>query len=125
MGMLLNKIVLKTGEEFIGIIDYISSKQIYFFDFTSNYYVTEDIIILAMMWRGNALDSTRFSVYCASALPGIQLPQAKLIAISNIEHCDIPLCPTPKAKQRKRKIRNIQLSTVQKNQKVTNNVPRV
>lgn len=106
---LLNTIHLKTGETLIGIVDYITTKQIYFFDFTKQAEFSPDILFLAMMWRGNSLSNTRFSVYCAINYPGLELPEAKLIPVSNIEDCDFEITQSPKAKQRKRKIRQVKL----------------
>jgi hypothetical protein len=108
---LLHKIELKTGETMIGIVDYVSTKQLFFFDFTNDYTLDDDLLILAMMWRGNSPDTTRFSVYCAMYFPTLQLPTAKLIPLSNIDQCDVSLTPTPKPKSRRRKIRSVALTS--------------
>ena len=98
---LLNKIKLKDGTEFIGIVDFVSNKKIYMFDFSK---VQEDFIILATLWAGNS-DSLRFSVYCAINYPHIKLPQAIIIHKNNIEVSNKELVETEKTKFRRRMIK--------------------
>jgi hypothetical protein len=98
---LLDAIELKDGKTLIGIVDYISSKQLYFFDFTQDTDV--DYLLLAILWKGNN-PGMRFSVYCTINYPTVQLPRAILVPISNIQRA-IYNITTKKPKQRKRNIR--------------------
>jgi len=102
--LLLNKIVLKNGKTYHGIIDYVTKRQVYFFDFSEMYKFNTDLLIMAMMWKGNSSSNIRFSIYVALNYPNFPLPPAKLIPAASIEECDIPLNETPKGKQRRRKI---------------------
>ena len=101
---LLNKIELKNGKSFIGIVDYITTKQLYFFDFTNEKYI--DYILLAILWKGN-YDNMRFSVFCAINFPNIDLPRVILLPQSNIEDIDGMLPEFDKPKQKKRIIKNL------------------
>lgn len=99
---LLDTIILKDGKKLTGIIDYVSSKQIYFFDFTHE--VNIDYLLLAILWKGyNA--NIRFSVYCIVEHPETALPRAILIPINNIKSSDKKLSKTKKIKQRKKSIK--------------------
>ena len=98
---LLNRITLKDGTQLRGIIDYVTDKYIYFFDTEET---TIDFLMLTILWIGNA-DHLRFSVYVTQYYPGIILPTAKLIPISNIASSNKPIEPTIKVKQRKRMIK--------------------
>lgn len=98
---LMNRITLKDGTQLCGIIDYVTDKHVYFFNTEET---TIDFLMLAILWVGNA-DHLRFSVYVTQYYPGILLPNAKLIPISNIKHSNKPIIPTSKVKQRRRMIK--------------------
>lgn len=98
---LLNRITLKDGKQLCGVIDYVTDKHVYFFDTEET---TIDFLMLVILWIGNA-DHLRFSVYITQYYPGITLPTAKLIPISNIQHSNKPIVVTEKVKQRRRMIK--------------------
>jgi hypothetical protein len=99
---LFNKITLKDGRVVKGIIDYITTKQIYFFDYTNNKNV--DYVLLSILWKGNH-DNMRFSVFCAIEFPELELPNVILIPQSNISSMTGSLPNYEKHKQRKRIIK--------------------
>ncbi len=99
---LFNKITLKDGRQIKGIIDYVTTKQIYFFDYTNNKNV--DYVLLSILWKGNHADM-RFSVFCAIEFPDLDLPTVVLIPQSNIINIEGKLPDYQKHKQRKRIIK--------------------
>lgn len=99
---LLDIIITKDGKKFSGIIDYTTTKQLYFFDFTSESEI--DYLLLAIMWRGNN-NNLRFSVYTTIHYPDVKLPQAKLLPISNIETMNKTIEKVKPPKQRKKTIK--------------------
>lgn len=99
---LLSKIELHDGRELIGVIDFVTKKQIYFFDFTFEESI--DYILLTMLWKGNN-NKMRFSVFCAVEYPDVRLPQAKLIPVSNIKNINTKIPEYIKPHQRKKTIR--------------------
>jgi len=99
---LFNQITLKDGRELRGIIDYVTSKQIYFFDYTNNKNV--DYILLSILWKGNHSDM-RFSVFCAIEFPDLDLPNVVLVPQSNVAEIRGLLPEYQKHKQRKRIIK--------------------
>lgn len=81
---IFDEITFNDGETKYGIIDYISTKHLYFFDFTE----IDDAAysILAIAWRAECLeDPKRFSVFCLINYPRLRLPKAKLIPKSAIK----------------------------------------
>lgn len=100
---LLNKITLKDGRELIGIIDYTTTKQLYFFDFTNNE-KNIDYILLSIMWKGN-YDHLRFSVFCTIQYPDIRLPNVILIPQNLVQSIQGNLPSYIKPKQKKRIIK--------------------
>ena len=68
----IDEIVLKDGRTLNGVVDYVTKKYIYFFDFTTEKVI--DYYTLAVIARGNS--NLRFSVYCSIAFPTIELPRA-------------------------------------------------
>jgi len=98
----LDIIKLKNNKTLIGIIDYISTKQIYFFDFSQE--LDKDFLLLAILWKGNN-PNIRFSVYCIIEFPEIKLPRAILIPLSNIEDSSKNVEITKKPKQRQKSIK--------------------
>ena len=101
---LIDSIELKDGRNLLGIADFISNKQIYFFDFTQEPNV--DYLLLAILWKGYSPD-IRFSVFCAIYYPDLTLPRAKffdedLIPTINIKSSSKNFTPTKKSKQRKK-----------------------
>jgi hypothetical protein len=99
---LLNKVVLKDGRELIGIIDYTTTKQLYFFDFTNEMNI--DYVLLSIMWKGN-YDHMRFSVFCTIQYPGIRLPNVILIPHNLVSKIKGRLPSYIKPKQKKRIIK--------------------
>lgn len=99
---LLNQVTLKDGRKYVGIVDYVTTKQIYFFDFTGE--ASLDYTLLSIMWKGNHADM-RFSVYCAIEHPNIQLPNVILIPQNNIDKILGNYDHHEKPKQRKRIIK--------------------
>lgn len=93
---LLNNIEKKNGQKLFGVIDYISTKHVYFFDFSKT---TPDMIMLASFWKMEQFPA-RFSVYCITNYPALKLPPVVLIPKIDINTADIDLQPTKKAKQR-------------------------
>lgn len=103
---LLTKIEIQSGEIFVGIIDFVTQKKLFFFNIDD-----DDHLLLAIMWSGDTERLTRFSVFCATNFPHIILPKAKLITIGDIKTSTTPITPTPKIKIKKRKIKFVNLST--------------
>jgi len=99
---LLNKITLKDGRELLGVVDFVTKKQLYFFDFTDNH--TIDYVTLCILWRGNNPEM-RFSVYFMLEYPDLKLPKVILIPQTNIEDLSGKLPDHKKSKQRKRIIK--------------------
>lgn len=100
MDRLLDCLVLNDGTELHGIVDYITTKHAYFFDFT--HAENKNYILLAAIWRGTTnAGEVRFSVYSTIEFPTIPLPRAVLIPKSNIQSASCDLSPTKKAKQTK------------------------
>ena len=77
---LLETITLDTGRVFVGIVELITKKHVYMFDFSKS---PKEYIELAILWKGNHPD-LRFSVYCSIEHPGIILPKTVLIPVSSI-----------------------------------------
>lgn len=100
---LFDRIILESGEELYGIMDYVSKKHVYFFDFsqTSN----PDLTLVVMLWRCLNDANKRFSVYATVNFPQIELPQANLIHRNHISDSTCSLDVTPKEKQQKRSIK--------------------
>lgn len=96
---LFNTIKLKDGRNLLGIVDFVTTKQLYFFDFTNEYMI--DYVTLCILWKGNC-DNMRFSVYCTIEYPTIKLPKVVLIPISSIDNINgnIPTYKKPKQKKR-------------------------
>ena len=99
---LLDVIELKDGRTLRGIVDYSSTKQLYFFDFTQELDI--DFILLAILWKGNS-NGMRFSVYSTINYPTLKLPRAILIPVSNIVSSNQEYNQFDKPKQRKRMIK--------------------
>lgn len=97
----LDKIELNDGRVIYGIVDYVTTKQIYFFDLTREEY--SDYVLLAILWQGNK-PNLRFSVYVATEYPFVAIPSAVLIPKKNIKECTAAVRNTKKAKQRRTKI---------------------
>lgn len=98
---LLDKISLKDGREFIGIVDFVNNKQIYMFDFTNE--INTDYILLAILWKGYN-PNLRFSVYCSINYPDVKLPRAILIPKNHINTTDKEIKITKSSKVRKKTI---------------------
>lgn len=101
---LLDTIILNDDTKLKGVVDYVSNKQVYLFDFTQEQN-RADYICLVMMWKGANID-TRFSVWCLANYPLIRLPRAILVPRNNIRYTDKPLIKTKKAKQRRTSIKS-------------------
>lgn len=99
---LLDKITLKDGRTLTGIMDFVSTKQIYILDFTNNEEV--DYLLLAMLWKGNKPEM-RFSVYCSIYYPSLKLPKAILIPKNNISETSRQIDTTKISKVKKRTIK--------------------
>lgn len=99
MQSVIETVRLKDGTSLTGIVDFVSSKQIYFFDFTNE--TQTDFVLIAVLWKGNQ-PTLRFSVFCACEYPSIKLPRAILIPISNIVNKEVVIKHFPKPKQRKK-----------------------
>lgn len=93
---LLNVIEKKNGQSLFGVIDYISTKHVYFFDFSKT---TPDMILLAATWKMEQFPS-RFSVYCITNYPDLKLPPVLLIPKIDINKADMDLQATKRTKQR-------------------------
>jgi hypothetical protein len=100
---LLDQIELNDGRIFIGIIDFVSTKQIYVFDFTRE--PKEEFILLAILWKGYNPE-LRFSVYCSINYPDIRLPRAILIPKNHITSTDKEVQLTKPNKTKKKIIKN-------------------
>ena len=103
---LLNTVELKDGRKLMGIIDYVTTKQLYFFDFTEEH--TVDYVTLSILWKGNHAEM-RFSVFCTIEYPTIKLPKVVLIPQSNVKEIKGKLPDYKKPKQKKRIIKIIDL----------------
>src|SRR4030065_1216963 len=99
---MLDTIKLKDGRTLIGIVDFISNKQIYFFDFSKE--ISVDFILLAILWKGNSPD-LRFSVYTTINYQNLNLPRAILIPTNHIKTSTKQFVPTKKPKQRKKVVK--------------------
>lgn len=99
---LLNIVELKDGRSLIGIIDYDTKKQLYFFDFTNEENL--DYLLLSMLWKGNK-PNMRFSVYCVVYFPNLILPKANLIPLTNVRSINGKIPEYERPKQRKRLIK--------------------
>lgn len=99
---LLDIIKLKNGKTLCGIIDYVTTKQLFFLDFTTESEI--DYLLLAIMWKGSN-NNMRFSVYVTIHYPTVKLPQAKLIPINNITSTNRPLVKIKSPKQRRKVIK--------------------
>lgn len=80
---LLDEIELTNGKKYIGIVDYVDNKHVYFFDFTQENQI--DFLTLSILWKGYHPD-IRFSVYCGINYPNLNLPRVILIPIKSIEN---------------------------------------
>lgn len=98
MERLFDRLVLKDGTQLHGIIDYITVKHIYFFDFTKE--KPEELVFQAILWKGNNT-GVRFSVYMAIENPTTYLPRAILIPIRSVQFTESLLETTKKAKQKR------------------------
>ena len=78
---LLDKIQLENGREYSGIIDFVNTKHVYFFDMTNNCDV--DPLIMIILWKGYNPE-LRFSVWAMMNHPHYQLPQVLLLPQKNI-----------------------------------------
>ena len=103
---LLNTIELKDGRKLLGIVDFVTTKQLYFFDFTNEH--TIDYVTLSILWKGNHAEM-RFSVFCTVEYPNVRLPKVVLIPQSNIKDIKGKLPDYKKPKQKKRLIKVIDL----------------
>lgn len=101
---LLDYIETKNGILHYGIIDFITTKHVYLFDFSKD--ESPDYILMAAYWKmTNSV--TRFSVFCIIEYPNIRLPRVVLIPKSNIKATNAVLTPTKKPKQRNFTIKDI------------------
>ena len=78
---LLDRIQLDDGRNFIGVVDFINQKHVYFFDFTNNNNI--DYVTLVILWKGYN-PNMRFSVWCSMYYPMVQLPKVLLLPQKNI-----------------------------------------
>lgn len=99
MESLLDTITLKDNTQLHGIVDYVTTKHIYFFDFSKE--SATDYIMLVMLWKSSEKTETRFSVYCISEHPRTILPRVILIPKSNIKSSTKLLRQTKSIKQRR------------------------
>lgn len=97
---LLNKIQLDDGKKYAGIVDFVNTKHVYFFDFTNNTEI--DYVTLAILWKGYNPE-LRFSVWCMMNYPNLQLPTVILLPIKHILNDTF----TPTVITRGRKIKHI------------------
>jgi len=97
-----DRITLNSGKEYYGIVDYVSKKHIYFFDFSMA--EDPDLTLLALLWRFTH-STKRFSIYATTHFPQFHLPSANLIHRNNIRDSTANLEVTPKIKQRRQSVR--------------------
>lgn len=103
---LLNTIELKDGRKLLGIVDFVTTKQLYFFDFTNEH--TIDYVTLSIIWKGNNAEM-RFSVFCTIEYPELRLPKVILIPRTNVVDIKGKMPDYKKPKQKKRIIKIIDL----------------
>lgn len=94
---LLDTLILKDGSKLHGIVDYVTTKHVYFFDFTIESH--PDYIFMALLWKLD-FSHQRFSVF-SIRFPQRALPQVRLISKNDIIFTNKDLSPTKKPKQRK------------------------
>ena len=99
--MLLDKIQLDDGREFIGIVDFVNTKHVYFFDFTNN--LEMDYVTMVILWKGYN-PSIRFSVWSMINYPNMPLPKVLLLPMRSIIHSEHY---TPTVINKGRKIKHI------------------
>ena len=80
--MLLESITLTDGRTFNGIVDFVTTKHIYFLDFSNNTDAT--LIQLASEWKLDESTDMRFSVWMLKHYPSYKLPTTRLIPTNNI-----------------------------------------
>lgn len=74
---LLDYITLEDGTTLEGIVDHVTSKYVYFFDFTGE--INPDYIVLTGIWKTSELAYKRFSVFCLLRYPHVVLPKVNLL----------------------------------------------
>lgn len=99
MNSLLDTIALDDGTILHGVVDYVTSKHVYFFDFTKG--INPDYIILTILWKGSEYHNKRFSVYCLLVHPRVILPRVILIPTAHIVNSNRMIYPRKKNKQKK------------------------
>lgn len=75
--LLLDYLVLNDNTELKGVVDHVTNKYIYFFDFSGE--INPDYIVLVGIWKTSDLAHKRFSVFCLIRYPHVVLPKVKLI----------------------------------------------
>ena len=103
---IMDEIVLNDNRTLTGIIDFVSNKQIYFFDFTQETHI--DYLLLAILWKGYKPE-LRFSVFCSIHYPEMNLPRAILLPTVNIKTTSKEVITTRRPKQRKKVIRSLKI----------------
>jgi len=89
---LLDEIELTNGKKYIGIVDYVNTKHVYFFDFSQEDQI--DYLMLSILWKGYN-PNIRFSVFCGINYPTLTLPRAILIPTKSIVNREYePTTPT-------------------------------
>lgn len=78
---LLETICLDNGKKYNGVIDFVNTKHVYFFDLTNNSDV--DSIMMIILWKGYNPDM-RFSVWSMLNYPEFKLPEVILLPQKNI-----------------------------------------
>lgn len=92
---LLDTIVLNSGQTVNGVIDYVTAKHVYVFDFSR--YEHSIYTMIAALWRGTYPNrEIRFSIYSMVQFPECPLPIAVLLPRVNIKECSIGLEVTKK-----------------------------
>lgn len=96
---LLDTIKTKQKERY-GVVDYTTKKYVIFYDLT--HFHEPSIRMLILLWRINS-DNMRFSVYCKTFFPDIEIPEPVVIPHLGIENKDdiTTVYSAPKSKIKK------------------------
>ena len=98
MEPLFDVVRLKGGRTITGIVDHVTYRHVYIFDCSCDNNLL--LVVLASLWKANA-PHMRFSHYCLSTYPRIQLPNVKLLARSAVEETSRPLVVRDKPRAEK------------------------
>lgn len=80
---ILDWVEMSNGKKMTGVVDFATDKFVHFFNFD----IIEndpDLVLVAVIWRAR-YSHMRFSVFCSTMFPNIQIPRVNLINRRGIE----------------------------------------